>query len=165
VAREIVEVLLETVESAVSRRGSRDPDDNLLFALLSHQCPAGRLSILNFAMGIFAELSAEEREAIVKVLQTLITDCRQRCGSEVYAGYRPTEVDRVRELAMYLANLVLLRLGIADDGVPLADLWPGGAHLEQWRSTLSLWRSGFDQCDEDLGTACSASAGGVRGGP
>jgi NACHT conflict system protein len=144
VAREIVEVLLETAETATSRRGSRDPDDNLLFALLSHQCMAGRLSIMIFAEGIFAELSAAERDAIARVLQILIGGCRQRHGSEVYAGYRPTEVDRVRELAMYLANLVLLRLLIAYGGVPLADLWPGGTHLEQWRSTLSLWRSGID---------------------
>jgi hypothetical protein len=144
VAREIVEVLLETAESATSRRGSREPDDNLLFALLSHQCLASRLSILTFAEGIFAELVAAERDAIARVLQNLISGCRQRHGSEVYVGYRPTEVDRVRELAMYLANLVLLRLAVADGGIPLAHLWSGGAHLELWRSTLSLWRSGID---------------------
>jgi hypothetical protein len=144
VAREIVEALLEAAESAVSRRGSREPDDNLLFALLSHQCLAGRLSILTFAEGIFNELTAEERDAIVRVLQMLISGYRQRHGSEVYAGYHPAPVDRVREMAMHLANLVLLRLAVATDGVPLAGLWPGGEHIQMWRSTLSLWRAGID---------------------
>jgi hypothetical protein len=144
VAREIVEVLLETAESAVSRRGNRDPDDDMLFALLSHQCLTGRLSILTFVAGIFAEVAVEERDAIARVLQVLISGCRQRHGSEVHVGYRPSAVDRVREMAMYLANLVLLHLTVADGGVPLANLWPGGAHIQMWRSTLSLWRAGID---------------------
>ncbi|TCO53714.1 NACHT domain-containing protein [Actinocrispum wychmicini] len=144
VAREIVDVLLDTADRATSRRGPVTPDDSLLFALLSHHCIAARRSIVSFALGIFAGLPAADRDAVASLLTTLIRGCRTRQGSGQYTGYQPTETDHVREIAVYSVNLVLLRLGAAHPLVRLDQLWPEEPEA-MWRSTVQLWRASLDE--------------------
>jgi hypothetical protein len=142
VAREVVETLCDTAESIVSRRGLRDPDDDLLFALLSHQCLATRLSILTFAGEMLNELGEQDRAGIMRVLDTMIARCRRRHSSEKYRQYQPASNDTVESIAVYSANLFLLRL-FHTGRVALVNIWPP-AERDMWRSTLSLWRSGLD---------------------
>jgi hypothetical protein len=159
VARRVMDELLGAAEAAYGgRRGSRELDDHLLFALLSHQPFAVRDSIVTFATEIFAAVPTEERGHALQALEALIGSYHCRPGSARYATYRPQPMDGVRQLATYSANLVTLRValgapntGDAEDaespGVPLTRLF-ADAHeadaLRRWRSTVALWRAGLD---------------------
>ncbi|MEV4056359.1 AAA family ATPase [Amycolatopsis sp. NPDC049688] len=144
-AREIVEILRDTATSSISRRGLREPDDDLLLAVLSHQCIAERTPILRFIRDIFDTVDVDERRQVTQVLQTLITCFRRRHGTDKFAKYEPSPVDRVRELATYSANLTLLRVLVEPAGdVPIVELWPTGDSLRQWSSQLALWKAGLD---------------------
>jgi hypothetical protein len=150
VAARIMDELIDVAETALSGRHPRDPDDDLLFALLSHRALAGRRSILTFAAELSVSLTALERQRVLDVLETLLATCRRRHTSDRYATYRPRPVDRVRELAEYSANLTALRVVLAptDDPVPLARLSPeSGEATQAWHSMVSLWRAGLDAED------------------
>jgi len=149
VASRVMGELVDVAEKAFAgRRGPTDPDDDLLFALLSHQPLAGRGSIITFAREISDRLSGQDQGHVREVLEALIGSFRHRHGSNRYASYRPVPPDSVRELACYSANLVALRVSLEpDDGVvPLDKLLhvPADRALQQWRSTVSLWKSGLD---------------------
>ena len=140
VAHEVVDTLVETADSAVSRRGAREPDDDRLFALLSHDCLATRGPVLDFIADLLAEQAPDDREQILQTTVTLQAGARRRRGSTRYGDYRPTDTDHVRAIAAYTANLVLLailveplRIDHLDDHIELAS----------WRPTLDLWRSGL----------------------
>jgi ATPase family associated with various cellular activities (AAA) len=127
VASRVLNELVDVGETALAgRRGPRVPDDDLLFALLSHQPLAGRRSTLNFAVELFANLSRSERSHSLAVLETLIDSYRHRHISDRYATYRPTPLDRVRQLAAYSANLVTLRVALEPGSamVPLSQILP-----------------------------------------
>ena len=147
VASRVMTELVDVAETALgSRRGPREPDDNLLFALLSHAPLAVRISTLSFAAEIFAGLSTRECKNTLDTLDILISSYRNRHGSDRYVAYQPQPVDRVRQLATYSANLITLRaaLGLGEK-VPLAKIFHGSAKpMEQWRSTAMLWRAGLD---------------------
>lgn len=133
VAREVVETLIDTAASTVGRRGTREPDDDRLFALLSHDCLAVRGPVLDF----ISDLLAEHPEQLTQTITTLLAGARRRQGSPRYADYRPTPTDHVRAIAAYTANLVLLGLLSPADAELLED-------ERQWRSMLDLWRAGLD---------------------
>jgi len=139
VARLVVEELCEVARAAFSsRRGVREPEDDLLFALLSFEPLSTRQPTLKFAREMCAAIDVEDRDHIVEVLMTLIAGHRDRHGSDKYQDYRPLPVDRVRELAAYTANLVLLLVAVHPDRrVSLSIFW-------KWPSTLRLWQSGLD---------------------
>ena len=123
VASRVVDELVDVAETALTgRRGPREPEDDLLFALLSHQPLAVRRSTLTFAKELFANLADAERSHALAVLEILIQSYRRRYGSDRYAAYRPTPLDRVRQLATYSANLVTLRSALEPSGamVPIA---------------------------------------------
>jgi hypothetical protein len=149
VASRVMSEIAEVAARAFAgRRGPADPDDDLLYALLSHQPLAARQSTLTFAEEVFASMHGEDRRHVLEVLEMLIGTYRHRHGSDRYASYRPTPLDRVRELACYSANLVALRATLEPDGgsVPLRKLLRtrnDDAH-EQWRSTVRLWQAGLD---------------------
>ncbi|WP_410644608.1 NACHT domain-containing protein [Amycolatopsis sp. lyj-346] len=144
VAREIVEVLLEAGNGLTGKRRNRDPDDALLFALLAHQCLAGRRSVLSFTSDLMAELSVAHREEVLAVLRRVIHTFRSRHGSDRYVNYLPVQIDHVRELAAYSSNLILLLLAGSKGRVKLSEIWEDDAGERQWHSALSLWRSGLD---------------------
>ncbi|TDD88939.1 NACHT domain-containing protein [Actinomadura rubrisoli] len=148
-AAHVMELLRDMADSAFSgRRGTREPDDDLLFALLSHQTLATRLPTLTFAVELFYELDREERHRVLKVLELLTEGCRRRHGSDRYATYSPLPVDRVRQVAAYSGNLVLLRVMLGDphDPASVELFWPGDEDpMATWRSTVALWSAGLDK--------------------
>jgi hypothetical protein len=165
VAREIVDTLIDTADSAGGRRGIREPDDERLFALLSHDCLAVRGPILDFAGDLLAEQQPVDRERIRATVVSLLASARRRQGSARYSGYRPTGTDHVRAIAAYTANLVLLSILVEppQQGVSL-DVLIGDPAI--WRPTLDLWRSGLATdswyallaaLEQDSGSLCLSS--------
>ncbi|MBO3744774.1 hypothetical protein J5X84_01750 [Streptosporangiaceae bacterium NEAU-GS5] len=147
VAQLLVDTLSDlTVFAFGGRRQAREPDDGFLFTILSHQPLSIRGQIIAFAADLFAGKPKEERGRLLVVLENLVAWCRRRPGSERYASYRPLPLDRIRQVAAYSANLVLLRVWLATDAaVPLTRLWPDESDpAAHWRSTVHLWRSGLD---------------------
>lgn len=142
VAARVVEVLRDVAEGAFGRRREHDPEDDLLFALLSHQPLAIQWPILGFIGERLKALDQAERDQVVRTLDLLVGTYRSRKPSRDFGQYRPLPFDAVRVLAAYSANLVLLRLWVGSS-VPLVTLWPENA-LGQWQSTVSLWESGMD---------------------
>lgn len=150
VASYVMTELIGVAAEAFARpRGPVEPNDNLLFALLSHQPLAARTSALDFATQIGAALPEAERRKVCDVLEMLLESYRDRHDSGQYPNYRPTPTDTVRQLACYSSNLVLLRAGLEPDSriVPLANLLrvpDNGSGLSQWQSIVLLWQSGLD---------------------
>jgi hypothetical protein len=139
-----------TARAFAARCGPADPDDDLLYAVLSHQPLAARKSTLTFAQEIFAGLLRDDRELslrLLEVLEMLLGGYRHRHDAGRYTGYRPLPQDRLRELACYSVNLVTLRVMLEPDGnsIPLGRLLraPDDAP-ERWRSTVQLWKAGLD---------------------
>lgn len=149
VARRVMDEIVDVAAKAFSgRRGTTEPDDDLLFALLSYQELAVRRSMLDFSREIFAGLDDKVRPQVLKTLEVLVRTYRNRHGSDRYATYRPVLPDQVRQLACYSANLVALRVLLepCPSGIELAELFrvPRHAALGEWRVTPLLWRSGLD---------------------
>jgi hypothetical protein len=148
VARRLMDELTEMTKSALARwRHPIAPEDDRLYAMLSHQPLAARQAIIDFAVQIQDELSIAEARHLREVLERLFGGYRSRHDSGRYAAYQPMPQDQVRELACYSANLVGLRTALEPDlgVVPLENLLrtPENA-IEQWRSTVRLWQSGLD---------------------
>ncbi|MGC4846426.1 NACHT domain-containing protein [Micromonospora sp. DT15] len=147
VARQVIDLLMDVAEAALGgKRGRREPEDDLLFALLSHQVLSVRRSTLAFAADLFETLEGEDRDDVLQLLQLLFGAFRQRRDSVKYVNYRPVQPDSVRRLAAYSANLVLLRVALPKDSItlPITDLFDGEGRTASWRSTVNLWRSGLD---------------------
>ena len=147
-AHRVVNELVDVAEAAFGgRRGPRNLDDELLFALLSHQPLAGRQSTVSFAKELFGNLPDAEQRHALEALELLIVNYRCRRGSDRYIKYEPTALDRIRQLAAYSANLILLRVALEPDnvGVPLSVLLrKRDTASQEWRATINLWRSGLD---------------------
>jgi hypothetical protein len=124
------------------------PDDDLLFALLSHQALAARQATLAFAAEIFDGLQDTDREKLRSLLGILLSDYRRRHTAGRYASYQPVPQDQVRQLACYSANLVVMRTALETGTarIPLTSLLgvPGSAALRNWQSTVRLWQAGLD---------------------
>ena len=156
VASRVMDELVDAAETALGgRRGPREPEDDLLFALLSHQPLAVRSSILEFTSEIFANLNASEHSHVVELLEVLIASHRRRHGSDRYAAYRPLPLDRARELAAYSANLITLRVLLRNDEiVSLNQIFrESDDALREWQSTVMLWRAGLDSDGQQAMTA------------
>jgi hypothetical protein len=141
---ELIEVAAKTF---ASRRGPTAPDDDLLYALLCHQPLAVRRSTLDFISEISDGLTDKDRGQLLDVLELLLSSYRNHPGSNRYSAYRPTTPDLVRKMACYSANLVALRATLEPDsgGVSLSRLLRApDDSLEQWRSTVLLWKVGLD---------------------
>ncbi len=149
VARRVTDELIDLAERVFAgRRGPKVPDDDLLFALLSHQPLAARRATLDFAEEIFAELSDEERGPLHDILELLLSGYRSRHSSGRYTAYQPVPPDQIRQLACYSANLVALRVALEPDAdrILLSSLLRTSASdaLQQWKSTVRLWHAGLD---------------------
>ncbi|GAB2998763.1 NACHT domain-containing protein [Saccharothrix stipae] len=146
VAHFAVNVLLDVAASAYGgNREAREPDDDRLFAILSHQVFTSRYSVVKFAMEMLHDqVTAEERANVREVLFSLLASYRRRRDSPRYASYRPTRVDHVRQLATYSANLVVLAAAVSTE-VPLTVFGDPDEAPDVWRSTVDLWRSGLSQ--------------------
>jgi hypothetical protein len=150
VAFKILEELREIVKLSKAGRRHRIPDDGLLFAIISHQPLAVRYSIVVFFKRLFGALEEVERRNITEAMTTLFQRSRQRVHVERYESYRPLPLDRLRQLAAYSSNLVLLRIAIAGDSEIISiDQLTGGIFgpehaRREWRTFLNLWRAGLE---------------------
>ena len=148
VAQHVLTELVDVASAAYSGRRDRDPDDGMLFALLSHQVWATRPNIVEFAFEIFSTLPEDDQIRARRVLEELIGGYRQRRRSAALDDYRPTPVDFVRQPAAYSANLMSLAVAFADDGgFGLVGPFGGTKETarEAWRSTVALWQAGLDE--------------------
>ncbi|MFI6921529.1 NACHT domain-containing protein [Nonomuraea spiralis] len=132
--------------AAMRKLSGRPVDDGFLHALLSHQPLSDRRQILTFAAELFCELSESDQEQINTLLEELVGSVRRRHDTGRHASYRPTVLDRVRHLAAYSLNLVLLRVLMArTTPVDIADLCGENEDPKfVWRSTVALWEAGLD---------------------
>lgn len=150
VARRVMDELVDVAVRANSgRRGPTEPDDDLLFALLSHQVLAVRQSMLDFTREVFADLDDTVRHQVLETLEALFSTYRNRHGSDRYAAYRPVPPDTLHQLACYSANLVALRMQLepVPTIVPLTRLLRVSESddvLPEWRGTPRLWKAGLD---------------------
>jgi hypothetical protein len=148
VAQRILDELADIAAKAhAGRRGVAEPDDSLLFALLSQQPLAARRSVIEFASDIGSHLRKRKRARIIDVLEMLLGSYRSPRGTGKFAAYQPMAADQPRQLACYSANLVVLRMTLGDEtaGVPLARLLrTEGNGVDQWRSMVLLWQAGLD---------------------
>ncbi|SNY65023.1 NACHT domain-containing protein [Paractinoplanes atraurantiacus] len=147
IAAYLKEVLIRIGDAAFGGRFEpRAPEDDLLFALLSHQVLAIRSPILEFAGELLGALPAADRENVTRTLRALIDGSQRRSDAGRHPLYRPTSESPVRRLATYSANLVLLRLALAgQEGLPVETLCEEQPEpLEWWRSTVTLWRAVLD---------------------
>ncbi|ACU38198.1 NACHT domain-containing protein [Actinosynnema mirum] len=152
VARHVIDELAGLANAAYGGRyGGRTLNDELLFALLSHHALGARASIGEFAQEMFAVMPGNEQDDIRRALVDLLRSFRQRRRSTQFETYRPTPLDFVRQLAAYSANLTTLSIRFSDPevGVRLVDVFGDdeAEALANWRSMLSLWRSGLDRDD------------------
>jgi len=148
VAQRILDELADIAAKAYAgRRGVAEPDDSLLFALLSLQPLAARRSVIEFASDLGSGLRERERARITCALEMLLRSYRNPRGFGKFAAYQPMAADLPRQLACYSANLVVLRMTLGDEtaGVPLAEmLRTEGNGMDQWRSMVLLWQAGLD---------------------
>nr|WP_245192005.1 ATP-binding protein [Amycolatopsis azurea] len=146
VAHHTIRVLREVARTRRSTSPRRQYDDDLFFALLSHQTLAIRGTTVSFLTTLLRKLPAEERLDCVRALAHLAGEYRDRRGGTGFADYRPIPVDQLREMAAYSANVVLL-LALVDDGTPFVDdaeriamvrLWRAGLPAPSWRSLVEV---------------------------
>ena len=140
VACRVIREVVEVAEVMCAGRRSREPDDDLLYALLSHQPLAARWSTLSFAKEIFNTLPAQQREQVQETIKALLGTYRNRRRSDRYAGYQPIPLDQVRQLVCYSANLTVLRVLFESDESTLLDelLRASDEVLQQWQSTVTF---------------------------
>ncbi|GAA3005194.1 hypothetical protein LV75_001516 [Actinokineospora diospyrosa] len=148
VADRVVEVLRDV---AGARAGHR-PDDDLLFALLSHQPLSNQRPVLDFAAAKLAKLALGERENVAKALEELLACYHEHRVSGHLDNYRPTPYHAIRRAASYSANLVLLRTAVPGGDLHLPTIWPHGPK-EQWQSLVRLWTAGLDATG--ISTVCA----------
>jgi hypothetical protein len=121
--------------------------DDLLYALLSHRPLSERPTILSFAEEMIADLSPTTQQEIASLLQTLVSNKRSNVQRLEYTQYRPTNRDAITAVAVYSANLILLRVFLFRSlpCVSINSIAPDGADAPHaWRSTVRLWGAALD---------------------
>jgi hypothetical protein len=150
---------LRDLHAALSRSAFQQWDDDLLYALLSHRLLAGGGAR---TLDIFAELAGSD-EVVAGVLERLFVDAHQRWSRGRYGDYDPSGATYVQRLAVYTANLILLRVAVGPEPVPMAGLSPAGAgEAEWWRASVRLWRAALSEADlKSVVTSIDAHFGGL----
>ncbi|MCP3804004.1 hypothetical protein NLX83_32515 [Allokutzneria sp. A3M-2-11 16] len=141
VAARIVEELRDVAAASLRGRRFREPEDALLFALLSHQPLAIQQPTMEFVLQRLLRLDDDERDDVVKTVGWLLEHYRTRQPAQNFPDYRPLPPDVVRPIAAYSANLVLLWVVADPDARSVRDLWPDAP--ETWASTVDLWSAGL----------------------
>jgi hypothetical protein len=130
---------------ATARRSQFDDDGRarLLHALLSHQPLVKRWPIISFARQLFAERPSDMARRLLRTLDDLISESTYT-ASALTDRYRPSGPDVVRRTAAYTANVLTLRVLLAER-VDLVKIAPENADPDEWRRSLvRLWRAGLD---------------------
>ncbi|GAA2335264.1 NACHT domain-containing protein [Dactylosporangium salmoneum] len=147
VAQRVLEELRDVADQAFSGRRPRDPEGHLLYALLSHHPLAVRRSTLSFLAGLFSDLDETERSDVVRALDFLIQNYRRHPGAGKYQTYQPTRIDHLRQLAVYSANLIAVRVALIElnGSLHLRELSRDPAEFDaEWEALLALWKAGLD---------------------
>jgi hypothetical protein len=149
IAERILLALDNVSEAAFGGSYTRQPDDSLLYALLSHQPHLTNPRIAEFARELFVGYNRSNQERMRKTLDDLLARHRRRPTQNLYLDYKPMPAtDHVRELAAYSCNLVMLRVLLEPTGTttPISVLLPDprGEDDAAWFSMVDLWRSGLD---------------------
>ncbi|GAB3135468.1 NACHT domain-containing protein [Microbispora hainanensis] len=128
-------VARETAAAADPFFGRPQPDDGLLYALLSFSVLTERQPIVEFLRDL---LPALDREPTVDLLVRLLHAAETRTDQK-YADYRPKPSTFITRYAYYTANLVILA-SLTADGITARDLFPGHTQpLDAWPHVTSLW--------------------------
>nr|BFE60495.1 hypothetical protein GCM10020063_050210 [Dactylosporangium thailandense] len=136
VAFHTVELLRDAAAARSLRTASQSWDDDLLFALLSQRLLAGYGSR---ALDLFAE-QARGDAAVAGVLEHIAAIVQDRWGPGRHAAYAPSSRVAVQRIATYAANIVSLRLAMADEPVEVARLCPPHADVRlSWANQVRLW--------------------------
>ncbi|MBM2615904.1 NACHT domain-containing protein [Actinoplanes sp. LDG1-06] len=143
----VAEHLLNELDRLAGPTLHPDVNDDLLHALISQQALAKRRSVLTFVTELSDLLEVDRRERIVALLDQLRAGARRRPPSARFNEYVPMGVDRLRELAVYTLNLLLLRLAIKSPAVEsdtsLVSLWQAGLDPDVWNAVInSIARNG-----------------------
>ncbi|MEV1204192.1 NACHT domain-containing protein [Microbispora rosea] len=130
-------VARETAATADPFFGRPQPDDGLLYALLSFAVLTERHPIVEFLRDL---LPALDRDAATDLLVRLLDGAETRTG-ESHPGYQPKKSTFITRYAYYTANLVVLA-SLTADGVPGSRLFPDEEHPgAAWSRLTSLWAS------------------------
>lgn len=126
-------------DAAGARRrvtGFQSWDDDLLFALLSHSL---LVAYGSRTISFFADLIGDDEE-VAGLLEHLVVAAHDRWGRGRFGDYDPSGRTAVWRLAAYTANLVSLRLAMAQAPVPIARFCPPGAGVEdEWPAQVHIW--------------------------
>src|SRR5262249_22562481 len=123
-----------------SHRPATDLDDGLLRTLLSYRPLAGQSAIVGFLREMLTHADVD-RVAFTDVLARAMKAIRVWTVRTRYSNYQPVATDRVREMAAYSANLVLVWLCVCEGSVDVSEL---AKDLVGWRSLVRLWWAGLD---------------------
>ncbi len=139
VANHVVDVLTDVAATTFRRGGKPVPDDDLLFALLSHEPLSAQPPILTFAKERLD--SHPERDEVCRTLRLLIRDYTHRPPSRHYTTYLTQRRNNIRAAALYSANLVLLHL--CAEELHIYQVWsddPPG----MWNACVRTWAAALD---------------------
>jgi hypothetical protein len=117
-------------------------DDDRLFAMLSHQVLATRMSIVDFAQDLFAEQSDEYKVHLARLLESLLAEVFVSRRTDRFADYQPAGADHLARIATYSANLALLRVLLYGEEMPLAFAALDG-DSGHWQRLVHSWRAGL----------------------
>lgn len=121
------------------------PDDDRVFALLSHQALVKRKPIIDFATAIHADYDENRRDKLKTLLIELLRRAQTSQTQRKYERYDPTPYHVVTRIANYTANLATLVILLGHGPLSPADLAPDAANaVSWWRSLVNLWDSGLD---------------------
>ncbi|MEU7908619.1 hypothetical protein [Actinoplanes sp. NPDC049118] len=136
VAHHIVGLLRDAATAREHRTAFQPWDDDLLFALLSHRVIVGYGS---HVLGFFIELVADDT-AVASVLEHLAAIAHDRWTKGRHSDYSIPGHTVVERIAIYTANIVAMRLGMAHSPVPISRLCPPNVDVKSWwQSQVRLW--------------------------
>ncbi|MEV4458229.1 hypothetical protein [Microbispora sp. NPDC049633] len=130
-------VARETAAAADPFLGRPQPDDGLLYALLSFSVLTERGPIVEFLRDL---LPALDREPTVDLLVRLLHAAESRTDQK-YARYLPKPSTFITRCAYYTANLVILA-SLTADGIAGSELFSDDEHPGTlWYRLAALWHS------------------------
>lgn len=121
------------------------PDDDRVFALLSHQALAKRWPITQFTGQMYVDLDPDQQQNFRVVIIELLRRASTRQEQRKYERYEPTPYNIIRRLANYTVNLTTLLVMLPDKALSPIDLAPPESNpVSWWQSMVSLWEAGLD---------------------
>ncbi|MEV0400378.1 hypothetical protein [Actinoallomurus sp. NPDC050550] len=144
-------VAVREVMSARSTAAGGRPDDGFLFAVLSFACVAERAPIVGFLGELLRRTPAGDPDPRRTLLRELLDGALYPHGGRSYAGYEPAGHPITRRLAAYSANLTVLLVLLSDEGITVAEMFPGSgaAVVERWVQLSHLWRAQLSSSEWD----------------